>query len=112
MVGRSIYAIALSQADGCKCCAGYFTYAQPGPSMMRTDHFSDLISDFNDGIQDAGILIDQGNFCAAKFAELLLIQQQKFAAVEANRTPSQPGRGWEEVQERKSQRGLARARLT
>jgi hypothetical protein len=79
---------------------------------MRADHFSDLITNLDDGIQDAGILIDQGNLRTADFSKLFFIQQQKITAAESDRTASQPGCRREKLQEGKSQCGLARARLS
>src|SRR5260221_3174732 len=112
MAVRRVDRIGAAKADGCKCRLGFFAGSLSRPPVMRADHFIDLITNFDDGIQDAGILIDQGNLCAPDFSELLFIQQQKITAAEGDRTASQPGCRREKVQEGKSQCGLARARLS
>src|ERR1700719_963587 len=106
---RMVNAIGPSQADGCKCRLDFFARSLSRPTVMRADHFNDLITNLDDGIQDAGILIDQGNLRTADFSELFFIQQQKMTAAETDRTASQLGCRREKLQKGKSQCGLARA---
>jgi hypothetical protein len=84
-------AIGPSQADGCKRRLDFFARSLSRPPVMRADHFHDLITNLDDGIQDTGILIDKGDLRTADFSELFFIQQQKITATETDRTASQPG---------------------
>jgi len=67
---------------------GFFARSLSRPAVMRADHFSDLIT-LDHGIQDAGILIDQGSL-RPDFSELLSFSNRR-SRREGDRTASQPG---------------------